>query len=316
MELKEQTAKSRKRKPEIGPIIDPTKVGSASGCYITNFLLIQFEYISHETKDTILGRDLIKRKAKMVEQIGARYTKREVFYFSQVPAELSDIFSVKPDEHLIKKFLAYHTIQRLGTQRGFYKRDMPPQKIELLYPDWKMKFLQTVKLIITTEGKLCKKGFSGESRKVCEVCLAFKDIEHHRDRKVQFRTVPTYPPGTFKLKCECLFCHKKKTELGLVRPVSYFQFHKTLVTHPTDLSIANKFKICFEARRWNAETNVHRYRKLTNGCWIADWKYFWQQFNDQDPEYGEVIKWREDFLNSQTLFPKETFFTVRYDEEL
>lgn len=103
MELKDQTEQNRKRKPEIGPIIDPTKVGSASGRYITNFLLIQFDYISHETKDTIFGRDMLKRKAKMVEQIEARYTKREVYYFSQVPIELSDEFLVRPDEHLIKK---------------------------------------------------------------------------------------------------------------------------------------------------------------------------------------------------------------------
>lgn len=252
----------------------------------------------------------------MIEQIEARYTNREVYYFSQVSVELSDKLLVKPDEYLIKKFLAYNTLQKLGIQREFYKQDMPPQKVELLYPTWKIGFLNTIKLIVTTEGKPCRKGFSGESRKVCEACLAFSDIEHHIDRKVQFRTTPVYPLGTYKLKCECLFCHKKKTELGLVRPTSYFQFYKTLVTHPTDLSVANKFKICFEARRWNTETNVHKYRKLTNGCWVADWKYFWQQFNDQDPEYGEIIKWREDFLDSQTLFSKEAFLTIRYDEEL
>lgn len=283
---------------------------------IINYMIIHFEYIEKSSQRRIFGRDLLKKKEKITEQIGNRTTQRLVQYYPRISVDKSTANSVTPDVHLIKKFLAFNTIKRLKIEREFYKKDMPPQKLEIIYPSWKKAFLCTVKMIISTQSQDCFKGFSGESRKVCDGCLAFKDAGYHRARQICFRRSPLYPKGTFKLKCECLFCHKKKTELGLVRPKSYFQFHKTKITHPNNLSIANKFNICFEARRWNNESNVRKYRKLQNGCYIPDWKYFWQLFTDQDPEYGEIIQWREDIIESQTHFSKESFLTIRYDEEL
>lgn len=283
----------------------------------SEIFLITFQYRDKVTHRPILGSELIHKKPNFLHQHQARYTHRIIEYSKN---ERTPEYAIKralvPDANLIKKFLVTATIHNNSRPRDFYIQHYPEQKKELIAPQWKKDFLQTIKIIISTEGKLCEKGFSGEQRRICEACMAYPEIRRHRVRKVNFRTTPIYPKNTFKIKCECLYCHKRKSELGLLRPSFYYQFYKTKIYHPTDLSSASKFNICFEARKWNEEKNVKKYANLKYGRWSSDWKYYWETYTNQDKEFGEIVKWNEDFLDKQTNFSKNRFLTIRYDEEL
>lgn len=77
---------------------------------------------------------------------------------------------------------------------------MPKEKYEILYPSWKTKFLNSVKMIITAYPYDCSIGTDQGCEKLCDMCGAMTYGIKHRKRRVHFWKTPEYPISTFKIR--------------------------------------------------------------------------------------------------------------------
>lgn len=260
--------------------------------------------IDYPLRDEIIN--FMKKNKKLIYLREIGFIKKSEFYRPYTKKAI-------PNQGVILKTISENNIKNLGIKRDFYLEDMPKEKLEIIYPSWKLKFLDSVKIIITVYPYDCKIGTDKGIKKLCDVCGALTYGKTHKKRKVYFRKIPKYPTSTFRIRCECFYCHKKKIDLGLKTNKFYWQFFKKKVFHPEpeDIPLETKFKMCFEARRWNQVQDVRKYRRMEYGCWGPERRFYYGEEN------GRLdLTWREDFLASQLDLDESNFCVTLYDEEV
>jgi len=185
--------------------------------------------------------------------------------------------------------------------------------------------MNTLKIKITTNFEFCKFGgvfkncFEMENfyhRPIkCQACEAQSNITPwvipHYIRKIEFLSIPQYPVGTFKLRCNCPYCRKRKFEYGI-------KLDSEIRTQPPEIKLIKfnpyeqpelnlKMKLCAESRKWNRETNVRTYPNLSYGDYsnfstkisgrIYDGRHDWFVKN----VYCKKFRWYTQYLKEKVI---------------
>ncbi|KAK7605129.1 hypothetical protein V9T40_006987 [Parthenolecanium corni] len=127
----------------------------------------------------------------------------------------------------------------------------------IIYPTWKMKFLNSAKMIINLSNKICKQ------TRMCHMCYDYKQFKaNHAIRKVYFRKIPKYPEGTFRLWCRCTFCRRSQFLKGM-HVKDFVDNDRRLLPHPAELGYEIPIKgLCKEAERWNGMRRVRDIKRF------------------------------------------------------